>query len=402
MPRLPLPPPVAWPLLLLAVAAPVSMAAGSTLTGTVLVAGLILGIRDGRWRHPGPVAVCLLAFAAIGALATLATPYDTRWDKFVDETWIKFLVLAIPALRLPAPWIQRVVQLFLAVSSLVAIYAIVQHFTGVDLWRGGTTNAEGDRFLSGGFFGHHLTYGGHVLVAWCAAVAASIDAARRRALPALGAGIVMVALLSLALLWSQARSAQIGALVAGLVFVLTAPGSIRPWLLGGGALGIVAAALTPTLAARFTELANLENEATRLNLWKSAWAGIQDRPWLGWGPGNFSTMQGIHEVEGFYDSRAHTHQDYLMHAVNAGIPGLLAALAFLMAQARGLARQARESWVPNAALAALVGLAAAGFFQVFQSDDEVEISLYLLVGCGLAIARANARSESTDRASEAP
>jgi len=385
MTRSAIPPVPAWPLLLLAVAAPLSMAAGSLLTGLVLATGLLVGVRSGRWRDPGPVAITLLLFVAIGALATLATPFDSRWDKFVDEHWIKFLVLAVPALGLPAFWIRRVVLVFLTVSSLVAIYAIAQHFTGVDLWRGGTTNAEGDRYLSGGFFGHHLTYGGHVLVAWCAGIAGAIAAARHRRYPALGASLVAIVLLSLALLWSQARSAQIGALAAGGVFV-----------------AIAAAALTPTLAARFTELADLENEVTRLNLWRSALAGIRDRPWLGWGPGNFSIMQGLHEVEGFYDSRAHTHQDYLMHAVNAGIPGLLAALALLGAWLTRLARTARDFWVGTAALAAGVGLAAAGFFQVFQTDDEVEISLYLLVGCGLAIAQANARSESTDRASVAP
>ena len=46
----------------------------------------------------------------------------------------------------------------------------------------------------------------------------------------------------------------------------------------------------------------------------------------GWGQGNFDAMLEEHEVEGYYESRSHSHNDYLMNAVNAGIPGFLAAL----------------------------------------------------------------------------
>ena len=39
-----------------------------------------------------------------------------------------------------------------------------QHFTGLDLVRSTNIIAEGDRYLALGFFNHHLTYGGHVML----------------------------------------------------------------------------------------------------------------------------------------------------------------------------------------------------------------------------------------------
>jgi hypothetical protein len=39
------------------------------------------------------------------------------------------------------------------------------------------------------------------------------------------------------------------------------------------------------------------------------------------------------------------------------------------------------------ALAVQAGITVAGFFQVFQTDDEVEMLLYFVLGCALALAQ---------------
>jgi hypothetical protein len=46
-------------------------------------------------------------------------------------------------------------------------------------------------------------------------------------------------------------------------------------------------------------------------------------------------------------------------------------------------RRAGHSVAARAALAGLVAFAIAGLFQVYQTDDEVELSLYYLLGHGL-------------------
>ncbi len=132
----------------------------------------------------------------------------------------------------------------------------------------------------------------------------------------------------------------------------------------------------------------VQKEVTRPNLWRSSLAGIADRPLRGWGQGNFDKMMQQHEVPGFYESRAHSHNDYLMHAVNAGLPGLAAALWLLVAVLvylhTGWRRAGSGSWVVAGAAGAQIAVAVAGFFQVFQTDDEPEMMLYFILGCGVA------------------
>jgi len=96
-----------------------------------------------------------------------------------------------------------------------------------------------------------------------------------------------------------------------------------------------------------------------------------------------------HEVPGDYDSRAHAHNDYLMQAVNGGIPmlgfGLLFAGALIVFLWRWRRRpDGNADWIVVGALAAHVALLAAGLFQVFQTDDEVEFTLYFTLACALA------------------
>ena len=96
---------------------------------------------------------------------------------------------------------------------------------------------------------------------------------------------------------------------------------------------------------------------------------------------------------GYYDVRGHAHNDFVMHAVNAGVLGLLAALALLVVVTwllwrgyrRTLTRDAPYGWVLLGGVAAQIAVSVAGLFQVYQTDDEVEMLLYFLLGCGLGL-----------------
>ena len=52
----------------------------------------------------------------------------------------------------------------------------------------------------------------------------------------------------------------------------------------------------------------------------------------------------------------------------------------------GWRRQVSGAWILLGAVAVQVGITVAGFFQVYQTDDEVEILLYFVLGCALAVA----------------
>lgn len=387
------------PLYAFALAAPVSVAGGNVGAGAILISALLLAALasrtpDGRTHLaaalPRSVWLTLAAYFLVHAAATaFAGPGPVRWNKFGEEMWLKLLLVAVPILACGRSRdVPRALGLMLAAGLVAAGYGYIQHFTGLDLVRGGQTYPHGDRFTALGFFGHHLSYGGQVMILLIVAGALACTRLRdgwRRALPALA----LCALFGLGLLWSYARSAQLGAFVAAVVLVFTLP---RRWRLGALAVLVAATALTltlPSVRGRITETFTDEKEVTRPNLWRSSLAGIADRPLLGWGPGNFDVMLAKHELPGaYYESRAHSHNDFLMHAVNAGLLGLAAALALLVVTTRAslLAWRGGGGWVPLAAVVTQVGISVAGLFQVFQTDDEVEMVLYFLLGCALAMA----------------
>ncbi len=381
------------PVLLFGAASTVSTAGGNVAAGLVMLTGLV------AWaRRRGPLTTVvprqvLLALGAVYLTHTLATllagPGPMRWDKLAEEMWFKALLVAVPLVAAGRPrLVLGAVYLTLAAGALTALYALWQNAAGRDLVRDRELLHTSGHAIATAFHSHHLSYGGQAMLTLALAMAwlreLLLERPRRLWLP-----LLACLLLGLGLIVSFARSAQLGAFVAAVFLVTTLPGRWRRAGVGALVAVMVLAAVVPVVRLRVMEGFTDEKEVTRPNLWRSSVAGIADRPVLGWGPGNFRVMLEAHEVPGFYESRAHSHNDYLMHAVNAGLLGLAAALWLLWATVRhlfqGWRRGGPGSWVLLGAVAAQVAVATAGIFQVYQTDDEPEMLLYFLVGCGLAL-----------------
>ncbi len=379
-------------LFLLALSAPLSNGVANVTAGVAMAVALLLALL-GRGRAVGPPRLLVILMAVYLVWNTLATataaPAPVRWDKLLEELWHKPLMLAIPVLAWAVPrQVARAVQVMVVVGAVVGLYAVFQHFTGQDLVRGGTTTSEGGRYLAVGFFDHHLTYGGQVMMLLVMAGAWLLLRPDWRSVRA-GGVLVAAGLLAVALLSSFARSAQLGALVGALVIVAHQPPGRRPWSLAAFGAAIATALSIPAFRQRAAQILEAGSESTRLNLWESSLAGIAARPWLGWGRGNFGSLMARHEVPGAYEARGHSHNDLLMQAVNSGVVGLLLYVALLGATGviiwRRRHRLAALSWVPIGVVAMLIGLSLAGLFQVYQTDDEVETVFYFLLGCALAL-----------------
>jgi len=382
------------PVYLLACAAPISLSVGTMAACLCLLAavGVLVTDRDRRILPPRTVLWGLAALVAVYALATAFAPSGARrWDKLVEENWLKLLLVAVPVLLAGrsrhAP---RILLAMLAATAVAAVYGCWQHFTGWDPVRGRSLVTEFGHVAVTGFVNHKLSFGGQLLVAVLAAAAWTVAPrdGRRPPLRAWPVGLGLLAVLGLTLLWTYARGPWLGVAGGLVVLVLLLEGRRRLVGLALLALPLAASLLQGDLRSHLIRAASLAANETRLNLWRSSVAGIADRPLLGWGPGNFAQMLARHEVEGFYNTRAHAHNDLLMHGVNAGVLGVLATLLlygglvvvlFLAWRRRGPGR-----WVPLAGVVVLAGLAVAGMFQVFHTDDEVEMVFCLLLGLGLA------------------
>jgi len=381
------------PLLLFALSAPVSVAGGNLTAALVVLAGATALLRR---RAVNPSALRRIALALLAVLVwntvscVFAAGGDRQWLKLGEEWWMKLMVLAVPLVLAGAGRRRsHVVATLLAGGSFIAAYGILQHFTGQDLWRHRALQTTEGSFLTVGFTGHHLSFGGQLMYLAAAAAGVTLAAAaggvRRWIGPAAATALIL-----LALVWSLARSSLLAVGAAGVFLVVIQTGRSRR--LGSALLvaGVLAVALTPSLRGRMLATFTNPKEVTRLNLWRSSVAGITARPVTGWGPGNFDRLLAEHEYPGYYEVRGHAHNDFLMQAVNSGVPGLLAFL-WLHGEIFGLLWRMRLRWgdpggLMAGAMACQVAALVGGVFQVFQTDDEPEMLLYFILGCGVAAA----------------
>ncbi len=382
------------PLFLFAISAPVSVTFGNLFCGLILVMGFLVLVlrRDQVFPQSRLIVISLFLFLGIQFLATcLASPLPVNWSQFFEESWIKLLIVAVPLLCSGKPeYIENVIKTMIAVSVFVSIYACFQHFTGVDFVRSRSTPVAGDNFLATGFFSHHLTYGGQVLVLLIYTIAWALygkSTGRHQVL----LPYVAVLTLSLALFWSGARSAVLGAIVGTGFLTSMLRARARNWAWLGLILAILLGSMIPSVRMRCEEMFVDGSQTTRNNLWRSSSAGILDKPVLGWGQGNFGEMMEQHKADGSYDTTCHAHNDFLMMAVNAGIPGLVSGLALSLMLAVVLWRKRKAvvgpRWIILGAVCMQLSIAVAGLFQVYQTDDEVEMVLYFLLGCALALSQ---------------
>ena len=380
------------PLYAFAVATPFSTAAGSILGVTILVLGLIaLAVHaPARAAVPRVVVIGVAGMILWSAIAAAtASPFPTKWEPWAQEVWIKLMMVAAIGLMVFARVrVERLLLVYVVAASVVAILGYVQYATGTIPFNHDIPPTRGDRWEIEGYFDHHLTYGGHVAVLWMVALARAVfergGGLRRRL-----ALLVPVGMLGLALYWSYARSPQLGALAGIGVLALFLPPRRRLVAIVVVLAGVGIALADPTMRDRYTKIFDVSSEQTRVLLWSSSLDGIEERPWTGFGPGNFHEMMAVHEVPGEYNTRAHAHNDYIMHAVNGGVPMLGFALVLAGGIAVVLWRRRRwpsgaVDWVVAGALAAHVVLFVGGLVQVFQTDDEVEFTLYFVLAAALA------------------
>ncbi len=334
----------------------------------------------------------LAAFAAVCCAAAIVAERSLpRGLSAAAHEWIVVAACVAATADDARPSGRAAAVALLASESLLGVYCLYQHVTGTDPLLGrAVEQLEAGGYLATGTFSHHLTLAGHAMLAMTVALAV-VAAARRGTTRA--AALAACAGCGAALLWSYGRSAWIGALLAAPVALLAAAPTRRRDL-GRLLFGLIAAMLlVPALRARLLHVMSDDVVGPRLRLWETALRVIQAHPVLGVGPGNWHAAFVQYHVPGFYWSDAHAHNDYLAVAANAGVIGLAAFLVMwgtVLASTLTAARARRGGTLAVAGAMASVAVLAGGVFQCFQTDAEVAILLWSLVGAGCAAAREEA------------
>jgi len=351
-------------------------AAGICLGITLTFWALSLALHHDRVQVPrmfGP----LLIYAAL-TLVSSAFAIDPRTSFIDDKQLVLFLI--VPAVYhlargSRARVILNVVITVGAVSALIGIvqYAVLEY------------DNLGRR--PEGLLTHYMTYSGLLLLVICAATARVLFS-RERIWPA-----VMMPALMVALALTFTRSAWVGACAA--LALLLALRDFRFITVLPVVAAMFFALAPPQVTDRVYSMVDLNDPTTRdrVTMLGIGARMIQDHPLTGVGPSMIERRYA--EYRGDADAQRvnpHLHNVPVQIAAERGLPALAAWLWFVVSLILDLARRlktARERYLPAAALAATVGMLAAGLFEYNFGDSEFLMLFLILVTLPYAAERAD-------------
>jgi O-antigen ligase len=388
---------------------------GAEIALGVLLALTAVALASGEKRWAGtPLDRPLLCFLAVLVVSTLvggptAGTLDAYRDLWVMGTYAVTVVLVNDAAHAG-----RLVRLLVLVATAVAVYGIVQHFTGIDLYRTLAGREieikpyehDATRFAVIGFFPSYLTFAHSMMIPLGFALGVAFAPASGPLGRTLGA--VSALLMGVALVLSTARGAWLaaGAMLAAVGLLVR----WRVWVARVAVACAVAAALfltVPGLRQEGRSIVNSVANAGRVQIYAANLELIRDHPLLGVGFGNYR-----HAARTYYDRhpgadrRSHAHNTFLQIAAEAGALGL-AAFCYLCGSIlvsgwrllKRVARESRELWAPAAgAWLGVIAFLVGGLTQHTFGDSECVMPLWFAMAVLVVLERDVAAGASVARA----
>jgi O-antigen ligase len=228
-----------------------------------------------------------------------------------------------------------------------------------------------------GTLGHYMTYSGLLMLVIGTALAKLLFDPKERMWPLL----VMPALL-LAVALTSTRMAWVGVCAAAAVLLIVKDFRLLAVLPIVAAITFAAAG--PSIMHRLMSMfdANDPTRRDRLAMLLEGQHMVRDHPLVGVGPNRVEAVYEQYRVPGAVEKlNPHLHNVPVQIAAERGLPALLFWLAYLVVLARGLQhaiRTVRPRTAPAAAIAAVVGMLAAGLFEYNFGDSEF-LMLFLLL-----------------------
>ena len=342
-----------------------------------------------------PISAWLLAMLGIAVLATGFSPVPVAAFKGLMKlvSYLGVYALMRQLLAAAPQWWNRITAALLAgelVSAVIAIRQLYGDTSELARWADPNSVADGTIRVYGPLENPNLL-AGYLLPILPLAVVAFLRwrgwAERLYALTALVLG-------SAALVLSYSRGGWLG-LVAGLgtIGLLLVLRQTRHWpvlwrrlfplLLVAGAAALLVVAVTqiePLRIRAMSLVAGREDSSNnfRINVWMAALKMIEERPWLGIGPGNtaFNLIYPLYQQPRFNALSAYSVPLELL--VEGGVPGLLAGLGLLLASLRSgwtqLKGESPFALPALGAVAAIVGLCVQGATDTIFFRPEVQLT----------------------------
>jgi hypothetical protein len=377
---------------------------GAEAALAVMLALVVVGLarRHQRWVRSaldGPLALFL---GALLLSTILRGPSYAVLDAYGD-LWVVGAYVATVALLRDRDNAGRLAAVLVGVTAAVAVYGVVQYFTGIDAYRdlaGRPREVEPlptvpGRYVVIGFFPNSLTYA-HSLIAplgWAVAAAVGGRGWLMSRMIAACCGAVML----VALLLSTARGAWIAAAaVVGVACLVSRARRGVAVAAAAAAIAGVSFASSPALRAEARSMIDRGANAGRAAIYAANLDIVKDHPVFGLGYGHYDRLaKPYYDRHPQADRRSHAHNSFLQVAADAGVVGLAAfCLLFGVLLARGwrLVRRLEtghpELW-PTAAGAwlGIVGFLVGAITQDTFADSECALPMWFAAGVLMTIDR---------------
>jgi len=294
-------------------------------------------------------------------------------------------------------FIRKLVNLIFLISGIVALYAIWQHYTGMDLSRHLQIDpsfiSPYKKYRSIGFFDIPLTYGFFAML--IGIISFCLGSFEKKT--SLKTFYFTVAVLTVtANFFTYTRStlyAQIFAFIGYFVF-FKSRNKTREILAVAGYLVIIYL-IDPQILGRSliaVKAGSLEQADIRSVIWSTSFNIFKDHPLFGIGFGNFPEFyQRYLKVPS--EIFGHAHNDFLNVAVNAGIVGFLAFIFMWVVFLKNLLRRYKEKKEGYAKALILGGVLSVVAFllasqlQCYYTAAICNMILFFVLGLSESIAR---------------
>ncbi len=387
-----------------------SHALAQNFLALALLAGIMIFFGEKKFLHRPKFDLFLLAvilYLGWSMLSALFSPEPVNSLLSLREEWLFLMIPAAAYFLSDEKSIKTALIIFAVSSILIGGYAIWQHFSGLDLYRGVVLpEAPSFGYRVSGTFSHRLTFGIYFATA-AVLFLGFIPFTTTKRIRIIFLSAFLISALAAFFTYSRGVIAVLIIATAGLMFYF----GRRNILLSISLLAILSVILlftSPDIFSRYIDSAEVELKgeyaASRISVWRTAGRMIEDHPILGVGPGNFKKEFINYRDEKSGRIFSHAHNDALDVAARAGMPAALFFLAFWGAMFRKMLDFLKDKCVKNTARGIALGLLAAtavffvtSIFEASFADEEIRLLLMALWGMFMALSAAvKRRTESAE------